>query len=196
VTRLSIRRSRCQVCQHAERHKIEALRVGGSTLEELAKRFGIHKDSLHRHMRTHVSAETKISYLAGPAKLQDLANLAADENKSLIEYLGILRSILIGQLDRSAQRDKPYEVERVAGRVLDVLREIGRLTGEVSAIASQTFIQTNNFNVLNSPEFIDLQTGLLQLCAAHPEVRPDVLTLFRQLGEKHSPKLIESVAAE
>jgi hypothetical protein len=116
---------------------------------------------LWRHTRNHVSAETKISYLAGPAKLQDLANLAADENKSLIEYLAILRSILIGQLDRSAQRDKPYEVERVAGRILDVLREIGRLTGEVSAIASQTFIQ-NNFSVLNSPEFIDLQTGFLE----------------------------------
>jgi hypothetical protein len=129
---------RCLVCQHAERHRIEALRVGGAGLEPLPARFGITKDSLHRHMQNHVSSETKVSYLAGPAKLQDLANLAADENKGLLEYLSIIRSILIGQLDRSAQRDKPYEVERVAGRVLDVLKEIGRLTGEVQAYASQT----------------------------------------------------------
>jgi hypothetical protein len=147
-------------------------------------------------MKGHVSAETKVSYLAGPAKLQDLANLAADENKGLLEYLSIIRSILIGQLDRSAQRDKPYEVERVAGRVLDVLKEIGRLTGEVQAYASQTFNIQNNFNVLNSPEFVDLQAGLLQLCAAHPEIRGDVVTLFRKLGEKHAPKLIDGKALE
>jgi len=147
-------------------------------------------------MSNHVSSETKVSYLAGPAKVQDLVNLAADENKGLLEYLSVIRSILVGQLDRSAQRDKPYEVERVAGRVLDVLKEIGRLTGEVQAYASQTFNIQNNFNVLNTPEFIDLQTGLLQLCAAHPEARPDVIALFRKLSEKHSPKLIEQVAAE
>ena len=186
---------KCHVCRHDERHKIEALRVGGAGLEELAARFGVHKDSIHRHMKGHVSAETKISYLAGPAKLQDLANLAADENKSLIEYLGILRSILFGQLDRCAQRDKPYEVERVGGRLLDVLREVGRLTGEVSAFTSQTLNISNTINVLNTPEFIDLQTGLLQLCAAHPEVRCDVIALFRGLSEKHAPKLIEAEAA-
>ncbi len=181
---------RCQVCQHPERHKIEALRVGGSGLEELAARFGIHRDGLWRHMKGHVSAETKVSYLAGPAKLQDLANLAADENKGLLEYLSIIRSILIGQLDRSAQRDKPYEVERVAGRVLDVLKEIGRLTGEVQAYASQTLNIQQNFNFANTPEFIDLQTGLLQVCQAHPEARADIVALFQRLDARHASQTV------
>ena len=150
-------------------------------------------------MRTHCSAETKVSYLAGPAKIQDLANLAADENKGLLEYLSIIRSILIGQLDRSAQRDKPYEVERVAGRVLDVLKEIGRLTGEVQAYAaSQTLNITNNFSFANAPEFVQLQTGLLSICAAHPSARADIIALLHSLDGEPAPepKLIEAKALE
>lgn len=184
--RITKRHPRCTVCNHPDRHLIEATKVAGAGLDDVAGRFSVHRDALWRHMKNHVSPETKISYLAGPAKLQDLANLASDENKGLLEYLGILRSVLVGQLDRSAQRDKPYEVERVAGRVLDVLKEIGRLTGEVQAYASQTINIQTNVNVLNSPEFLDLQHGLLQLCSAHPDARADIVALFHRLDQKHS----------
>jgi hypothetical protein len=188
--------ARCTVCAHVERHKIEALRVGGAGLEELATRFGVHKDSLWRHMKNHVSPETKVSYLAGPSKLNELANLAADENKGLLEYLGILRSILFGQLDRSAQRDKPYEVSLVGGKVLDTLREIGRLTGEVSAFTSQTLnITTNNSAVvMNSPFVAELQAELLQTLAPFPEARQAVISMFVRLDDRHRQpemKLVE-----
>jgi hypothetical protein len=101
------RHPRCQVCVHKDRYRIECAKVAGRGLDDIAKEFGIHRDALWRHMQRHVTPETKIGYLAGPAKLSELANLATDENKSLIEYLAIVRSIIFGQLDRSAQRDKP-----------------------------------------------------------------------------------------
>jgi hypothetical protein len=149
-------------------------------------------------MLKHVSQETKIGYLAGPVKLNELANLAATENKSLIEYLSILRSILFGQLDRSAQLNKPYEVERIGGRVLDTLKEIGRLTGELSAFTSQTVNITNNVAILNSAPFLDLQAGLLSICARHPAARADIVALFHDLDRKHAApgvaKMIEARA--
>ena len=77
----------CQVCNHPDRARIEFAKISGRGLHEVAKEFGVHKDSLWRHMRKHVTEETKIGYLAGPVKLAELANLAASENKSLIEYL-------------------------------------------------------------------------------------------------------------
>src|SRR6202047_775055 len=168
------RHPRCQVCVHKDRYRIECAKVAGRGLDDVAKEFGIHRDSLWRHMLRHVSPETKIGYLAGPAKLSELANLAADENKSLIEYLAIVRSIVFGQLDRSAQRDKPYEVERLSGRAAELLQAIGKVTGELSAFTSQNInITNNNVAILNSAPFIDLQAGLLQICGRHPEARAD-----------------------
>jgi hypothetical protein len=181
------RHPRCQVCAHPERHRIECVKVAGRGLDDVAKEFNIHRDALWRHMQRHVSVETKISYLAGPAKLSELANLAALESKSLLEYLGIVRSIVFGQLDRSAQRDKPYEVERLSGRAVEVLQAIGRITGELSSFTSQNINITNNsVAILNSAPFMDLQAGLLQICGRHPGARSDIVALFRQLDEKHA----------
>jgi hypothetical protein len=191
------RHRNCQICNHEHRAVIEATKVSGAGLDAVAKRFGVHRDALWRHMQRHVSEETRISYLAGPAKLQELANLAADENKSLIEYLGILRSVLFGQLDRSAQLNKPYEVERVGGRALEVLREIGRLTGEVSAFSANnlTVINNNSAVIMNSPLVAEMQTELLTALQPFPEARAAVISAFVRLDERHGhgggAKLIE-----
>jgi hypothetical protein len=40
----------------------------------------------------------------------------------LIDYYGIVRSLLMNQLDRAAQLNKGYEVERISGRVIEVLK--------------------------------------------------------------------------
>lgn len=192
------RHPRCQVCVHNDRYRIECAKVAGRGLDDVAKEFNIHRDALWRHMQRHVTPETKIGYLAGPAKLSELANLAADENKSLIEYLAIVRSIIFGQLDRSAQRDKPYEVERLSGRAVEVLQAIGKVTGELSAFTSQNISVTNNTAiVMNSPVIAELQANLMAALAPFPDARKAVISLFLRLDEKHGQpdmKLIEGCA--
>jgi hypothetical protein len=192
------RHPRCQVCVHKDRYRIECAKVAGRGLDDIAKEFGIHRDSLWRHMQRHVSTETKIGYLAGPAKLSELANLAADENKSLIEYLAIVRSIIFGQLDRSAQRDKPYEVERLSGRAVEVLQAIGKVTGELSAFTSQNISVTNNTAIMmNSPVMAELQANLMTALAPYPDARRDVIAMFVRLDDKHNQpamQLIEGCA--
>jgi hypothetical protein len=188
---------RCQVCHSPERYRIEMLHVGGRGIDDLAKEFGVHRDAIWRHMTNHVTQETKVSYLAGPIKLGELANLAASENKSVIEYLAILRSILFGQLDRSAQQNKPYEVERIGGRTLDVLREIGRLTGELSSFASQNINVVNNQTlIMNSPIVAELQTELLQTLAPYDDARRAVVAMFVRLDERHRGSDMKLIEAE
>jgi hypothetical protein len=186
----------CQICCHPERYRIELAHVAGRSIDDLAKEFGPHRDAIWRHMKNHVTAETKIAYLAGPTKLNELANLAADENKSLVEYLAILRSILFGQLDRSAQQNKAAEVAHLGHRTLDVLREIGRLTGELSSFASQNISVINNQSIiLNSPVIAELQTELLQTLAPYDDARRAVINMFVRLDERHrnpDMKLIEA----
>src|SRR6267154_1536339 len=62
----------------SEYQRREALkrRAAGASLDSLAAKFGVSRDSIHRHW-AHVSDEMKASYLAGPAQLADLAQTAA-----------------------------------------------------------------------------------------------------------------------
>lgn len=80
--------------------------------------------------------------------------------------------------------------------LLDTLKALGKVTGEINTLASSTIINVQaNTTILNSAPFADLQSGLLRVCAAHPEARADVVALFRQLDEKYAPapaKLIEA----
>jgi hypothetical protein len=92
----------------------------------------------------------------------------------------------MNQLAREAELNKSYAVERVAGRLIDTLKEIGSITGEVHKLAGTVFNVTNNTQIINSPPFLELQQGLLEVCAKHPEARADIVTLFRELDERHA----------
>jgi hypothetical protein len=79
---------------------------------------------------------------------------------------------------------------------------MGKITGEISGLASASFTINNNnsVHILNSQPFIDLQAGLLEVCQRHPEARGEIVDLFRRLDAKHAAassapdnmKLIES----
>ena len=192
---------KCSICKHPERARIEALRVSGVTLEALAEQFGLGRDAVFRHCKSHMTAETKASYLLGAAQISNLAEQAAKEGRSLLDYLVIVRIILMNQLAREAELNRSYAVERVAGRLIDVLKEIGGHTGEVQKLAGTVFnIQNNSISILNSPEFTTLQQGLLEVCHKHPEARADIIALFQDLDRRHAEpapaKMIEGKALE
>ena len=50
--------------------------MGGVSLDALADRFDVSRDSIHRHFRAHVSEARRAELMAGPAKMADLANAA------------------------------------------------------------------------------------------------------------------------
>jgi hypothetical protein len=191
---------KCTVCRHPEKARIEALRVSGVSLEALAEQFSLGRDAVFRHCKSHMTAETKASYLLGSAKIANLAEQAAREGRSVLDYLVIVRSILMNQLAREAELNRSYAVERVAGRLIDVLKEIGGHTGEVQRLAGTVFNIQNNVSILNSPEFTTLQQGLLEVCARHPEARQDIIALFQDLDRRHADpapaKLIEAKVME
>jgi hypothetical protein len=74
--------TRCAVCRHPEKWRLELLRAGGAGIDALAAKFGVSRDSVHRHWRLHVTAEMKANYLCGPAELATLAERAAIEGDS------------------------------------------------------------------------------------------------------------------
>lgn len=168
---------------HPERARIEALRAGGVSYRVLSDKFALSKDALHRHWLHHVAPERRAALIVGPIRLEELANKAADEGKSLLDYLTIARSVLFNQFLLAAEVGDRNGVATVAGRLLECLREVGRLTGDLRE-ASATTNNTVNVNIIASPEFVALQSGLLAIARAHPGARADIISLLRGLDAR------------
>lgn len=158
-------------------------RVGGASLDAVAKQFGVSRDSVFRHFKSHVSDKRRVELMAGPAAMADLANRAAAESKSLLEQLQILRSVFFRQFLNAAEAGDRPGVANVGGRLLEALRELGRLTGELREISGLT-INATQINIVASPEFILLQEGLLKIARAHPDARSPIVELLEGLAAR------------
>jgi hypothetical protein len=161
------------------------LRVGGVPLRVLSAQFGITKDTVHRHFTNHVSPQRRVELTAGPAKVEQLANAAADESKSLLDYLGITRAVLFNQFLNAAEAGDRIGVANVAGKLLESLREYAKLTGELRQVAGIT-VTNNTLNIIGSPEFDAVSKGLLNIARTHPAARADIVALLRGLDDAPS----------
>jgi hypothetical protein len=183
AARQLVGRSKCGVCKHPERWRIELLKAGGASLNSLAQKFGVSRDSIDRHWHRHVSPETKATYLCGPAELASLAGKAAKEGESVLDYLRMCRVVLTSQLSAASEAGDTRGAAYVTGQLVKVLESIARVTGEVSDIArSTTFNITNNVALLaENPVFASLKATLLRALGPYPEARNAVVQALRGL---------------
>jgi hypothetical protein len=159
----------CRTCQHPERSRIESLLAGGASLESLARKFALSKASLYRHLKNHVHPEDLEILRAGPAQLANLAERAAAENMSILDYLSILRSRLMRQLSAADAANDSPGVCRVSQALLAVLQEIGKLTGEIERAAGIVINQSNNQTLVLSDSLLArIETGLPGVLARLP----------------------------
>ena len=129
---------------HVERERIEALRVSGASLDSLARKFKVHRDSVRRHWKDHVSAELKTSYLAGPATIAELKERAVKEGGSILDCLGILRSVLMGAITASAEAQSAFTLATLSGRLVEVLRRSANSTGEIERLNPSVNVTTTS----------------------------------------------------
>jgi hypothetical protein len=176
-----------------------ALRASGASLESLARKFKVHKDAVWRHWKDHVSVDLKVQYLAGPATIAELKERAVAEGGSILDHLTILRSILMGAVTASAEANSAFTLATLSGRLVEVLKEIGKLTGEIERLNPGVNV-TNNVAIFANPQFAELQAGLLEVARVHPAARSDLISLLRGLGSRpampapNGPALIECEA--
>ena len=174
---------KCTVCRHPDRHAIEMAHVAGASLDAITAKFStdahpLGRASVHRHCRDHLDETARASYLAD-VPLAELAERAAKESLSLLSYLGLIRSTLITQMLVAAGVNDGNRTAVLAGRALEVLKELGRLTGELRDVATHTTI--NNTLIMNMPIFLDLQTMLVEKLADFPEALERVVDGLREL---------------
>jgi hypothetical protein len=194
--------SRCQICRHSERWRIELLRAGGAGIDALAAKFGVERDAVWRHWHNHVSPEMKAKWLCGPAELANLAEKAAEEGDSVLDYLRMIRTVLTGQLAAVSEAGDARSAAYVAGRLTHTLEAIARVTGEIGQLA-QTINVTNNVAILaEHPAFLKVQASILRALAPYADARAAVVMALRDLDAERAPvataaaqKVIEHVIA-
>jgi hypothetical protein len=198
------RNSQCKVCclPAGDQAVLERLFVGGASKESLARRFNVSRFAVLRHTRNHLTDARKSELMMGPIKVGELVNKAADESKSLLEYLGVVRSVLFSQFMAAAEAGDRHGVASVSQQLLASLRELGRITGEIRAMSTGISIVNNTLNVSAAPEFPLLEEGLRKVIQRHPAARDDILELMTVLeaastpGQNGSRPLIECEAVD
>jgi hypothetical protein len=177
--------SSCRICNHPHRALIEAARIAGVGLDAIAAKYGVSRDSVHRHTHRHVSDDLRAEYLAA-VPLKELAAKAVSEGMSLIEYLSIVRTTLLRQFQLAATLNDRHGTAVLAGRLTEVLREIGKLTGELGVMANSLTIN-GNVNVLNSPVIANLQASMLRALGPYPDARAAVVDALRRMDAETVP---------
>lgn len=188
------RSSRCQVCKHPERTRIELMRASGVSLDVIASKFNVGRDAVNRHWHGHVSDQMKASFLAGPLQLEELAQKAAETGTSVLDHLHAIRAVLFSHLTTATEAGEGGLAANVAGRLTHVLETIARISGELGALATNTTYNiTNNQLVLTqTPAFLKLQASLLHALAPFPEARAAAL---RDLDNENAPPAVPTVPA-
>jgi hypothetical protein len=171
----------CNVCTHADLALINSALVAGVSVTALAGKYGVSTDSIYRHQRNHITDETRASLVAD-APIAELAAMAAEHAGSLLDYLQLVRQTLWRNFQIAAEHGDIAATNNTSRALLEVLREIGRLTGELLASAPITNIQNNHFNLFTqSAAFADLQAMLVTTLSPFPEALAAVVAGLERL---------------
>jgi hypothetical protein len=171
----------CSICGHPQRYRIELALVSGVSKRAVGSKFDVGADAAWRHLRNHVSEERRAQLIAGPLKLSELADKAAAEGLALIDYLSMVRSALLQQFLAATEASDRNGAAIVAGRLLEALRMMAQLTGEIGRAGATI---TNNTLVMSSPLMADLEQMLVTRLRPFPEAARSVLAGLKELSER------------
>jgi hypothetical protein len=127
----------------------------------------------------------KAGYLAD-IPISEIAERAAKEGGSLLSYLSLVRTAVFQQLMLAGSVNDGHRVAALAGRATEVLREMGRVTGELSSIGSLT-VHNNATVFVNSPAFAKLEVMLLDRLRGYPDALREVVAGLRELEGTDEP---------
>lgn len=184
---------RCQVCRDPRRAEIELAFVSRVGLDTVAERYGIHRQSVWRHMRNHLSDEDKAFYLSG-ISVRELADRAIAEDLSLMDYIVVVRGMLMNTLQDAAGDGDRASLAALAGKLTDLLKLSANINGDLKKLSPTTV--TNNVTMfVQSPAFSELQAMLVRALSGHPEALQKVLAGLDELEAKatnSNPPMIEA----
>lgn len=188
IVKPNVRGAKLPVWKFANAVAATAPRFAGASLDSIAAKYSIGRDALWRHMAKHVSEDLKAQYIVD-VPVKELAARASAEGLSVLDYLAIVRGVLLQEFQLAAGVHDKHATASLAGRLTEVLREVGRITGEIMRSPAVQNIN-NSINITNSPIFIDLQQMLIKRLAGHPQALAAVIEGLRELESRSAPRPI------
>lgn len=181
---------RCAVCGHADRTRIELLLAGGAGQKSVGDKFGLSKDSIHRHWHSHVSEERRLNLVMGPVGRMELSARVAEENSSVLDHLKAVRAGIYQQYHAALEAGDRNSGALLAGKLHENLRITAKITGELisSPLVQINNQQTNVTALMGSREFAAFQAALIRTLGRFPEARDAVVVEFERLERQASPQ--------
>jgi hypothetical protein len=154
--------------------------AGGASLRSVALKIGVPYYSLRRHWISHVTDERRATLVLGPVTREALASRVSEESESIIDHLKASRAAIYQVLEAALAAGDRNGVALLTGRLHECLREMARLTGQISN-SPMIGNQTNIANIFVSPAFAQLQLVLLEALRPFNEARGAVVRALRSL---------------
>jgi hypothetical protein len=163
------------------------MRLSGASLDVVVTKFpGVHRDAIHRHMKFHLDEADKKA-LIDDVPMRELVARAAEEGGSVLDHLSVVKNVVMRALLSAAEAGDRTGTATLSGRAVEVLKEIGRLTGEISSLMAVTNIQ-NNVAIFNSPQFSELESMLVEKLRDHPAALKAVIEGLQELEARPVPE--------
>jgi hypothetical protein len=186
----------CLVCNHPDRVLIERAKICGAGDIDLAARFAVSHDAIYRHMRNHVTAETRQAYIS-EGGLRQLAKQAAADGMSTLDRYRVAIGDLQNQARQAAQDGDRTGLANISRALFQGLGDLGKLTGEALEHVGKISLTQINFH--QSPDYLALEAMLIERLAPFPDALRSVLDGLSGLEETRTsdvPKLIEGTVID
>src|SRR5260221_11463314 len=165
----------CKCCHHRELQGINLGLARGVSVRALARRYGVTRDSLYRHQKSHLPPQSRASLIAGPDLDIDLDELRLTESQSLLVHLVALRGRLFSSLDVAEECRDGNMLARVAGQLHNNLEITGKLLGDLSSGHSSVT------NILIAPQYVTMRVELVNALRPFPEAARAVAAVLLQV---------------
>jgi hypothetical protein len=166
--------------------------VAGAAQCILSAKYGVSRHSLGRHLKNHIPAERSAALLAGPVKINELADRATESGLSLMDYLQAMVSALFESFLQCRAVNDHVSTGLLASRLTEVLRLQAQVTGEVS---KATTTINNQIAFVTSPQYEELKRALAEALLPYPEALAAVATRLERLAAPAMPASASAVPA-
>lgn len=152
----------CTVCTHKDRKKIDEMILQNISIRKISKQFSINYQAVYRHSKKHLPDTLVKSKEAEVVCNAD--ELLTQQNK-LLKLSWDIANRFISQGD-----------DQGALKAISQIRENLKVLLEVEGKINQR----NQFNVILSPQFLQIQTILMDELKKYPHIR---IRISERLGE-------------
>jgi hypothetical protein len=155
---------RCTVCDHPEKHSIDATLVTGAPYRSVAKRFELSESAVYRHKTEHLPA-----HLLKAREVEEAAR--ADD---LLEQVRHLQGHALDILERAEKAGDLRTALAAITQARGNLELLGKLAGELDERP------VVNLNI--SPEWLELRAVIVGALEPHPAAHRAVLRALESVG--------------